>query len=180
MVVELDIDPLDANKLDQRLQQLSETLQTRAVRSGLRAAGKPIAAKASQLAPYDDDPGHSGHHLKDAMNTTLLGKKRANQVHLFTSARGRLTIDNPGNVMVIGPNKKLGGYHQGWKGALMEFGTSLGERIGKRGRMKGSRYLSRGVRPQPFLAPALAAESSGINGRFYQGLERYLKRQEKQ
>lgn len=175
---ELDVSLEKTQELDKRLKQLTEDLQTKATRAGLRAAGKPIVAKAKAFAPFDDE--HTDDHLRDSINISLLGKGRVKKLSLFTSATSKLSLDNPGQVMVIGPNKKVKGQHQGWKGALMEFGTQAGRRIGKRGRMKGVRYESRGVRPQPFLAPALARESAGINARFYQGLERYLNRVQNQ
>lgn len=167
---DLDLQPAEIAEIDRRMKKLSDELQVRATRAGLRAAGKPIVQDAQTMAPIDEG------HLYDSINQSLLGKAKAAKINLFTGAKKRIQIDNPAIAMIIGPNKKIEGEHQGFKGALLEFGTTPGGRVGKRGRMRGVKYQSKGITADPFLAPAFESNQSGINARFYKGLTRYLNR----
>jgi HK97 gp10 family phage protein len=167
---DLDLEPADIAAIDARLKRLSQELQVKATRAGLRAAGKPVVNRVKDAAPVDDGD------LSQSINLKLLGKKKTAKLRPLVARNQRSIINNPGVVMIIGPNKKVDGKHQGFKGALMEFGSSAGERVGKRGHMKGHRYISKGVQAQPFLEPSFDAEKAGINRRFYKGMTRYLNR----
>lgn len=185
----------DQQALISQLGKLSAELQAKALRSGLVRAAAPIKQSAKSLAPvHQPDPAakrkrRPGTLAESIGHTTLTEQQRSNFV-LIQGARGRVSVSNPGISIIIGPNRKVNGYSQGFVGSLMEFGVTPGARsrrvfggttLGRRGKSvrvvrSTAKYFHPGVTAKPFLAPALQANESQIESRFYQGIARYLKR----
>lgn len=72
--------------------------------------------------------------------------------------RSRLGLKAGTVGILVGTNRRVGGRYQGRKGMWHEHGTEH-------------------MDANPFLWPAMQQHSSGAQGRFYQGLSRYLDRQ---
>lgn len=163
-----------------QMAQLEDKLRTGAVRAGLNQAAKPILETMQQLVPVrqTDDPDEPSGRLKRSLGKRSLSK----------SARARLGLAEGTIAMRIGPVKKVDTYSQAFVGKLVEFGVEPSTRTVYR-RIRGTKHLRRrlahvstytyhhpGQDPQPFMAPALERNSAGFEGRFYQGLRRYLDR----
>lgn len=207
---DIEFKAADIADISARMDELAKELQTRALRAGLRAAGKPMMEAAGRLAPKDKG------HLSYSVSMSVLDRKRTQSLALRTGVSGGIPINNPGQLLLIGPNrkatytrgKKTITRHQGYKGALVEFGTEAGMRkapwrhrrdsltglkIQGRGRQKngklsrfynmrfrGADYYSKGMAAQPYLQPAYEQTSGQFDSLFYAGLESYLNRIDRQ
>ncbi|MBB3142824.1 HK97 gp10 family phage protein [Halomonas organivorans] len=156
--------------LDQ-LRGLEEELQSRAVRAGLVRAVAPVKKTAKRLAP------------------ALTGDLRKSIGHklLSRSARGRLGIGPERPAIFVGPTRKVGGYDQSFVASIVETGIEPSTRTvrrnlnGHRARRRDGQWVTYtyrhpGQEADPFLGPALKMHSAGFEGRFYDGLTRYLDR----
>lgn len=154
------------------LRGLEIAIQDRAVRAGLVRAVAPVKRTAKRLAP-----ALSGD-LRKSIGHKLLSR----------SAKGRIGIGPERVAIFVGPTRKVGGYDQSFVASLIEEGVKPGTRQVRRN-LKGHRsyrrdgrwvtysYSHPGQAADPFLQPALEQNSSGFEGRFYQGLSSYLDRQ---
>jgi len=119
--------------------------------AGLSVALQKKAVRTGLIAaikPIKAD-AKAGAPFKSGALAHAIGHKSVSE-----SAKKRLGIKSP-VALLIGANRKMLGRNQARKGLWHEYGTK---------RMAAN----------PFLAPALANNEAGIEGRFYQGLSKHL------
>jgi hypothetical protein len=169
---DLDIQ-IDTQDVKNRLDELADGLRNRAVRAGLVKAAAPIKRSMKSLAPK-----LSGDLSKSIGHKTL-SRRDAARIDLFAGGSNRVSVENPGVSIIVGPNRKNArGYSQAYKATLMEHGVKRGFRRYKKPR-KGSQslgYMYEGFSGTYFMARSLEQNQSGMNDRFYAGVSAYLNR----
>lgn len=150
-MIEIKFDP-DTKDLINDLRGLSADLQRKALRSGIVSAIKPVKATMKQLAPKDTG----------ALSQSI------GHVNLSATAQARIGVSGEvgaGSISIlVGSVKKVHGSLQSHKARWYDQGTSKGK--------KGSHA----TRATHFITGALEANEAGFDSRFYQGLDKYLKR----
>ena len=96
------------DSLLRELKHLEDSLQKKAIRSGLVQAVKPIKKTAKQLAPK------KAGALAQAVGHRQLSKR----------AKSRLGIPKDTDAIIVGTNRKINGRWQGKKGIWQEHGTT--------------------------------------------------------
>ncbi len=131
------VNPKDAQK---KLRRLSDDLQGKALKAATSGAGTPAKNILKQNTPI----GTTGD-LHGSISKKQLSKR----------AKGRLGVDPSRSVVLIGPNKKIGGVHQGYIARFLEFGT-------------------KNIKARGFIARSADLATEGAKVAFYNGLQRHL------
>lgn len=139
---------LDQKQLLKQLSELEEGLQGKLIRKALTPAVRPIAQAMKALVPTDEGS------LKKSLGVSKLSDR----------AKARLGINTEQVAILLGSVRKtkheIGGktVHrtQGYKAIWLEYGTE---------RMKEK---------HEFMGPALSQGESGMQTRFFQGLQKAI------
>lgn len=154
--------------IQKRIQALEDELKTKAVASGLSAAGRLVKAAMVKETPKDTGA------LKASMAQRSLAK----------TFKQRLGYGPLESVVLVGPLRKYQGEFQGWKMRKLEAGARPHVIKPKEGdgalSLKGGAVVEvvnhPGFTAIPIRQRALDASSGGIQQAFYKGLDRHLKR----
>ncbi len=145
-MIEINFKGDNPTKIIKQLQQLSDDLQKKALRSGIVAAIKPLKSYMRANAPR------------------RTGKLAASIGHVALSdtAKGRLGVSAP-VAFLVGSTKDTG---------YKSYGKALWYDLGAK---KGKKF-SHATKATGFISNSLKANEAGFDTRFYKGLGRYLKR----
>lgn len=160
------------------LQALSSDLQEKAIKSSLRAAGKPLVEAMKGNAP--DDKRTAGSRLERAINIT---QAKTGKRVLTGGGYRTVSLDDGEYAVVVGPNKKTGDKMVKSLAWMLEAGTKP-HKIAPRNRLKnflqiGNRFIRGsvqhpGVRPRRWMSKAYDDASGQVETAFYNGLEKWL------
>lgn len=131
------VDPKSASR---KLRSLSDTLQTKAINAATRGAASP----AKNILKANTPIGPTGD-----LSGSISNKK------LSKTAKARLGVDPSQSVVLVGPNRKVGGVHQGYKGRFLELGT-------------------KNIKARGFIARSSEQSAGPSRVGFYNGLQRHL------
>lgn len=156
-----------------KLKQLEQSTQTKALRSGLVAAIKPMKADMKQDAAVDTGD------LSKSIGHSTLSKTAAARL----GGVGGVNLGAGVLALLVGPNRRVGGKPQAWKANLLDGGTKphqISPRKGKALSLGGkgvARSVSHpGIEATNFMKQAYESNLSGFQGRFYEGLAKFLKK----
>lgn len=178
-MIELKTNP-DIAQLQKRLARLQKELQAKVVHSSLVYAVKPVKASMKQLLPSDTGD------LRSSVGHKKLSGSRKSNLSAFTGASGRASFSfaDQTAALLVGPNRKVNGLHQGFKAAILEFGTKPHEispraRSGKKAlALKGGGFASSvmhpGIKAGGFMQQALARHERQLANRFYTAMAKKL------
>lgn len=147
MMLEFKIEP-PIQALVRELEQLKEGLGEKGIRAGLVYGAKPLKDTMKSLAPYD----------RGALSRAV------GHVSPSARAKSRLGIKRDTAAILVGANRKVAAGGEGrkiWQGRKAHWHE------------QGTKHMG----ATPFMSTAFQASAHQIEGRFYQGLTRYLERQ---
>lgn len=163
----MELKQKDSDRILKEVANLEQDLKVKAIRAGLTKVSAPITKTMKADVP-----------VKSGALKQSIGRSR-----LSESAKGRLGIKAGKEAVIIGPNKKVRGRSQSRKAMLVDAGTkphkikAKGEVLLLAGINAFSKLVNHpGIKATHFIGNALTKNRSGIQGRFYQGLAGYLRR----
>lgn len=171
----------DGEDLLAELPELESNLKTKAVRAGLLRGMRPLKRALQVNAPRS-----RGDLAKAIGHRTLTPTDRI-VLMMGPSVRNALSLGADQQAVLVGPNKKVRGYNQAFKGTMTEFGVdrhlirprkkNLHQSLRLRGGAWVKQVIHPGVKPQYWMAESLAQSQSEIDQGFYDGLARFLDKQ---
>lgn len=141
----------DQKQLLKQLQEMEEGLQGKLIRKALTPAVRPILQAMKSLVPTDEG------NLKRSLGVSRLSDRAQNRLGIQSINRQQVAIllGSVRKVRVTYSTGKTVRKTQGYKALWQEYGTE---------RMQSN----------PFLEPALSQGESGMQTRFFQGLQKAI------
>lgn len=170
-VIPLDVKIENVGDVQRVLGSMGDDLRRKAIRSGLRAAAKPVADKMRDLAPG---------RFKRAISVTQFSKRQSERLR---GTLARVEIPRDGVAMIIGPNRKVDGVRVAQLAHLVEFKTRP-HKIRPRNNVTSfgrDEFASGeidhpGSDADPFMSEALRRTNVSFQRYFFEGLQKHLNR----
>ena len=158
----------DIEKLIIELNQFEEKLKHKVVRSGLVSLARPVKKSMKANAPQDDGD------LAKSINHKLLNKRQ----------KSRLSIDSDEVAILVGPNKKVNGFHKGFIANFIEDGVKPHSIKAIKKHDKTMKFGSGdffsgeinhpGIKANPFMERSIDQNDQNFEELFYKGMARTL------